>query len=92
MSTRAECEAALRIYGEALLAFQNVVGVGILPLADDAAGRGFAVAITVSRKVPLRELDEDEILPSHLQVRDAQRTYKVPTLVIEAPGGRRAAP
>jgi hypothetical protein len=81
VATKAQCESALRIYTETLLAFKNVVGVGTGPLAD--ADAEFAVVIRVSRKIPIEELEEDDVLPSFLQVRDATGLYKVPTRVVE---------
>jgi hypothetical protein len=95
MATKAQCESALRIYKETLLAFKNVVDVGTAPLPEadslppDASATaisraaGFAVVIHVSKKVPLEELEEDDVLPAFLQVRDATGLYKVPTRVIE---------
>ncbi len=95
MATKAQCESALRIYTETLLAFKNVVGVGTAPLAEadspptessapaTPAAAEFAVVIHVSRKVPLEELEEDDVLPAFLQVRDATGLYKVPTRVVE---------
>ncbi len=101
MATKTQCESALRIYMETLLAFKNVVGVGTASLEESesrgadagapGAGTGsgagaraeFAVVIHVSRKVPLEELEEDDVLPAFLQVRDATGLYKVPTRVIQ---------
>ena len=93
MATKAQCESALRVYAETLRAFKNVVGVGTAPFEESEAGGAaaassggpfaFAVTIHVSRKVPLEELEDDDVLPSFLQVRDATGLYKVPTRVIE---------
>ena len=105
MATKAQCESALRIYAETLLAFKNVVSVGTAP-RDESERRGagtgaatgtvaatsgagavadFAVAVYVTRKVPIEELEDDDVVPSFLQVRDATGLYKVPTRVIERP-------
>lgn len=87
MATRAQCESALRIYEEALLAFKNVVRVGTAPLSDGWAAEdpqgAFAVAVYVSEKIDLDLLDDEDIVPAYLQVRDATGLYKVPTRVIE---------
>ena len=101
MATKAQCESALWIYAETLLAFKNVVSVGTAPRDESetrgagagivaassgsGAGADFAVAVYVSRKVPIEELEDDDVLPSFLQVRDATGLYKVPTRVIERP-------
>lgn len=84
MATRAECEAALRIYRDALLAFRNVTDVGIVPLAGRAEATALddlAVGIVVSVKVPLDALDPDDVLPSFLQLRVGHAIVKVPTRV-----------
>lgn len=86
MSSRAQCEAALALYRSALLAFPNVVDVGIAPLDRtevDEAAADLAVAVYVRLKVPLDALEPDDVLPSFLQVRDNVSTYKVPTRVFE---------
>lgn len=96
MSTRQECESALALYEAAILEFKNVVGTAIVPLHGSGAPRGggpasdpssaedWCVGVYVSRKVPFPELEEDDLIPSYLQVVDPVKgVYKVPTRVIE---------
>jgi hypothetical protein len=98
VATRAQCESALRVYAEALLAFKNAVRVGWAPIGgagEPAAGDSeCAVVIYVTRKIAIDDLDPDDVLPSFLQVRDATGMYKVPTRVVEVgeAGGREAGP
>jgi hypothetical protein len=96
MSTRHECQSALALYEAAILEFKNVVGVAIVPMqssstptgrgqaSDPAHAQDWCVAVYVSRKVPFPELEEEDLIPSYLQVIDPVKgVYKVPTRVIE---------
>jgi hypothetical protein len=99
MSTRHECESALALYEAAILEFKNVVAVAIVPTHDTGAPRGgvggpandsapasedWCVGVYVSRKVPFPELEEEDLIPSYLQVIDPVKgVFKVPTRVIE---------
>lgn len=93
MATRDECERAVAIYESALLEFRNVEAVAIaeeapgagVRAAGDAGGAspGYCVAIIVSRKIPYDELEEDDLLPSYLQLIDALKgVMRVKTRVI----------
>jgi len=93
MATREECERAVALYESALLEFKNVEGVGIVEDTDGgetagadprgAPAAGFGVAIIVSRKIPYDELEEDDLLPSYLQLIDPlQGVLRVRTRVV----------
>ena len=58
------CERALDQHEAHLASRQNVVGLGIVRLdeADDSDG-DLAVAVYVSRKLPLDELPPEEVIP-----------------------------
>lgn len=97
MSTRHECERALALYEAAILEFKNVVGVAIVssrdsdapraaggPATDAAPPEDWCVGVYVSRKIPFPELEEEDLIPSYLQVIDPVKgVFKVPTRVIE---------
>ncbi len=93
MTTREECERAISIYQSALLEFKNVEGVAIVDDEIDTRERiageavvpaaGYSVAIIVSRKIPYDELEEDDLLPSYLQLIDSLKgVVRVRTRVI----------
>ena len=82
MPTRQQCERALALYEAAILEFKNVVGAAIVPL--HGSGSDWCVGVYVTRKVPFLELEEEDLIPSYLQVIDpVTGVFKVPTRVIE---------
>jgi hypothetical protein len=86
MATERQCVIALDEYEEELAARKNVVGLGVVPLAEDDGARGaakMAVAVYVKKKLPLDRLAEKDVVPATLKVRQGKRIVRVPTRIIE---------
>jgi hypothetical protein len=82
--SEATCELALDKHEAHLASRQNVVGLGIVRLdeADDSDDE-LAVAVYVSKKLPLAELPAGEVIPKELTVEHEGEAHKVRTRVIE---------
>ncbi len=86
MAMRAECQRVLARYQNLLSQRRNVVGLGIvscnrvlrLTRPDE-----LAVAVYVSRKIPLDQHSQDDVVPHVLLVRDGGPAIEVPVKVIE---------
>jgi hypothetical protein len=84
MATQAQCERALELFEDELSRRKNVVGLGIVPVEDGAAGgRGMAVAVYVKKKVPANNLSEKDRVPETLRVPGREGPAHVPTRIIE---------
>ena len=73
-------ERALKLHEKRLGALPNVVGLGIV---DAPGGRGLAVAVYVSKKVPGKDLKRADRIPKRLVLQQAQQRGWVPVHVIE---------
>lgn len=84
MSEEDNCREALTRYTQTLLAFPNVVGVGIGEEITEGRPTGrCAVKVYVKRKVSLDQLDPPEVLPDALQLMSGEDGVKVPVDVVE---------
>lgn len=84
MATQREAEKAVEKHAERLSVLPNVVGLGVQPLSDEDEDPGrMAVAVYVSRKVPLPKLKPAERVPRRVKLIVRGRTQYVPTRVIE---------
>lgn len=61
--TTVDAHAVRRRHEAALMSLPNVNGVAVVP----EPGRGEAIVVYVSRKVPLTELDEGQTIPDQLE-------------------------
>jgi hypothetical protein len=78
------CERALAEHEDQLGALPNVTGLGIVPVVEGESGSSnLAVAVYVTHKVPMEELDEDEVIPKRLSYDADGETRWVPVKVIE---------
>jgi hypothetical protein len=86
MTSRRHVERAIERYADELSAFPNVVGIGMSEADGDdrpRTERALAVAVYVSDKKPMSELDASELLPGFVEVDDKGDSVKVPVKVIE---------
>ncbi len=84
MSEEDNCRQALEQYTQTLLAFPNVVGVGIGEEIKDEKPTGrCAVKVYVKRKVTIEHLNQHEVLPDTLQLVSDNSTTAVPIDVEE---------
>jgi hypothetical protein len=84
MATRAQSQKALELFETQLSSRPNVVGLGIVPLDEQAGGQQqMAVAVYVDKKVPLQKLKADQVVPQMLEVPGKGGPIHVPTRVIE---------
>jgi hypothetical protein len=83
MAKRNACERALDSYSDSLSSLRNVVGLGIVPAGEEAKGRDLAVAVYVTKKLPLAKLRKADVVPASLRVELAGKVVEVPTRVIE---------
>ena len=84
MATETQCEEALVLHENSLSQRANVVGLGITS-ADDSnpASADVAVAVYVSRKVPLDELAEEDRIPETLEIEEQGGKKQVPVQIVE---------
>ena len=83
MASRSQAQKALQLHEESLSGRKNVVGLGIVP-ADEASGsKDLAVAVYVTKKLPLSKLKKEQVVPESLAVPGKSGTVQVPTRVIE---------
>lgn len=80
MGSQAALKKALELHENRLSALPNVVGLGIV---DRPADQGSAVAVYVSKKVPLRELNRADRIPKRLSAQLGRQLGWVPVSVIE---------
>jgi hypothetical protein len=83
MASRSQVQKALQLHEESLSGRKNVVGLGIVPADEEAGGKDLAVAVYVTKKLPLSKLKKDQVVPEMLAVPGKGRTVQVPTRVIE---------
>jgi hypothetical protein len=86
MTTQRQAERAMDTHADALAAYPNVVGVGMIDSDSDdrpGADRAHAVAVYVTKKKPTTELDADELLPGFVEIDERGETLKVPVKVVE---------
>ena len=87
MATQSQCKRALNLFEEELSRRKNVVGLGIVPVAEDvesASGRRrLAVAVYVKKKVKANQLSEKDLVPRTLHLPGRKKPVLVPTRVIE---------
>jgi hypothetical protein len=83
MASRSQCRKALQLHETSLSGRKNVVGLGIVPLDEEANDKQLAVAVYVAKKVPLEKLKRDQIVPETLAVPGRDGVIEVPTKVIE---------
>ena len=95
MATPREAAHAAEVHADDLSAYPNVVGIGTRPVDDEAATRAggaatgadegeHAVAVYVSRKVPVEQLDAQQRLPAFVEVAGRGGRRRVPVVVIES--------
>ena len=63
IATNRQAVAVLDVYGEALTRLKNVVGIGVVLVGDDRPEEQ-VMGVFVARKVPIAELDREEIVPA----------------------------
>ena len=87
MATARQATRAAQMHAEELSAYPNVVAIGTRPV-DASATKGteaeHAVAVYVSRKVPGAQLDDEERLPTYVEVPEPGGTERVPVVVVES--------
>lgn len=84
MATERQVERALALFEKDLSRYPNVVGLGILPLDEDAPARNaMAIAVYVSRKVPESRLARRDRIPPSVEIEAGGRVLRVPTRVVE---------
>lgn len=86
MASEALCKYALDHHERKLSFCKNVVGLGIVPFAErgtKSRTRSFAVAVYVRKKLPIRDLAPNDVIPRELDVRRGNRIFKVPTQIVE---------
>jgi hypothetical protein len=90
MATARQATRAAQMHAEDLSAYPNVVAVGTRPIDDDTAAAtggaeaGHAVAVYVSRKVPVEQLDDQARLPTYVEVPGPGGIDRVPVVVVES--------
>ena len=86
VASEALCKRALDQYEEDLARRNNVVGLGIVQVDDDSERSGrsdLAVAVYVKKKLPVKELAPEDLIPKELEVSSGKRVARVRTRVIE---------
>lgn len=86
MAKQSQCERALERFEGQLNKIKNVVGLGIVPAQDDDQPKGSqdrAVAVYVSKKLPLSKLAKDDRVPESLTIPGRKGDIEVPVRVIE---------
>jgi hypothetical protein len=83
VATKAQCEAALRIYEGALRGFKNAVGCAIAPADARTGDDAYVVIVRVSKKIPFDEIEPDDLIPSYLQLVELSGIVRVPVRVVE---------
>ena len=87
MSSKTQCERALDLHADRLSTLCNVVGLGIVPEADEGPTSGrFVLAIYVDKKLPLAELDPGDVLPKIVEVPGRGRSMRSITTRVIAQG------
>lgn len=84
MATERQVERALKRFERDLSRYPNVVGLGILPLDEEAPARdAMAIAVYVSRKLPAHRLAERDRIPPSVALHAGGRVLRIPTRVVE---------
>lgn len=85
MASKKQCERALDLYAERLSRLKNVVGLGIVPEAGEGpASERCALAIYVTKKLPLCDLAPSDVLPESVEVPGRGKArQRIKTHVIE---------
>jgi len=86
MAKQAQAERALNRHEQMLSKLQNVVGLGIVPTEETEDQKGsqeLAVAVYVSKKMPLGKLAADDHVPKSLTISGKSGDISVPVRVIE---------
>jgi hypothetical protein len=80
-----EVRKALELHGDELMAYPNVRGLGVGEKVADTKGSGeLALVVYVTKKVPLEQLGEDEVLPKTVAIgNENEATKEVPVDVVE---------
>ena len=80
MGSEAVFERALEQNEQRLTKLPNVVGLGIV---DNPQGKGLAVAVYVSEKIPKEKLKRNDRIPKRLTTQFGRQRRWVPVTVIE---------
>lgn len=83
MASRSQAQKALQLHEQSLSGCKNVVGLGIVPADEESGSKDLAVAVYVTRKLPLSKLKKNQVVPESLPVPGKGKTVQVPTRVIE---------
>jgi hypothetical protein len=83
MASRSQAQKALQLHEQSLSGCKNVVGLGIVPADEEAGSKDLAVAVYVTKKLPLSKLKKSQVVPQTLAVPGKGKTVQVPTRVIE---------
>ncbi len=87
MATETQCMRALDLHEADLASRKNVVGLGIVEEQEDATrqrgAKSLAVAVYVKKKLPLKQLAPEDVVPPVLTIAGRKGTVQVPTRVIE---------
>jgi hypothetical protein len=86
MANRTLCQRALNRFEHDLSRRRNVVGLGIVPCRSGIRflhKTEFAIAVYVSRKLPVADLPDDDVIPKVLQVMHKGNAIDVPVRVLE---------
>lgn len=76
---------ALDEHGDDLVRLPNVVGLGVVNDERPGANTGdCALAVYVAHKVPEAELAPGERVPAEVEIRDAGKSIRIPTTVIDS--------
>lgn len=84
--SRRQVKRALNSHSEELGQHENVVGMGMVRLDEEAqksSGSEYAVAVYVRQKVLEEELSPEEVIPQQLEIKVRGGVIQVPTKVIE---------
>ncbi len=86
MATRSQVNRALEHFQLDLNQLKNVVGLGIVPVSEGgekASSKNLAVAVYVTKKVPLKNLAEKDRIPESLSITGKGGELSIPVRVIE---------
>jgi hypothetical protein len=85
MATKAQVENALDVFERDLNKYKNVVGLGIVPAEDENKGgpMDLALAVYVSKKVPVERLAKKDRIPESLTLKKRSGEFLIPVRIIE---------
>ena len=86
MAKQAQAERALNRHEQMLSKLKNVVGLGIVPTEeteDQQGSQELAVAVYVTKKMPLGKLSSQDQVPKSLTISGKSGDITVPVRVIE---------